>query len=183
MTLMNLQVIIKQLSRCVIMSYKYYFWLALIFLVQKDQQEVYLLYKPQTVFVGKYNFSFLLFMKWAGKKFSRLRRQHFWFISYFSCAFKNIFVTTLKYVLRVEGIKRFFYFHDFWLFFWDSSHKKLNNHYKVWSYKKAMKKRMFKKRPKMCLLTVDIKPFRQYIKGKRFAEKEFQRVTVWGYNI
>ena len=30
----------------------------------------------------------------------------------------------------------------------------------------------------MCQLTVDIKPFRQQIKGKRIDDKEFQRLTV-----
>ena len=39
-------------------------------------------------------------------------------------------------------------------------------------------RKLFKKRPKMCLLTVDIKPFRQQMKGKHFTGNEFQRLTV-----
>ena len=88
--------------------------------------------------MGKYNFSLLLFMKWSGKKKSHafidktcdpvLNRL---FISYFSCAFKNNFVTTLRCALRVEGIKIFSYFHDFSLSYWDSLHEKLSNHYEV----------------------------------------------------
>ena len=44
-------------------------------------------------------------------------------------------------------------------------------------------RKLFKERPKMCLLTVDIKPFRQYIKGKRVDGKEFQRLTVQENNV
>ena len=50
------------------MSDTYYFWLALLFFLQTDQQELYLRYKSQTAVLGKYNFSFLLFMKWTGEK-------------------------------------------------------------------------------------------------------------------
>ena len=98
---------------------------------------------------GKIQFLFLLFMKCTGKKGLTPSKATFLvqflivlFISYFSCAFKIIFVTSLRCALRVEGIKLFFCFHDFWLFYWDSVHKKLNNHYKIWSYQDTMKKRM-----------------------------------------
>ena len=35
----------------------------------------------------------------------------------------------------------------------------------------------------MCLLTVDIKPFRSKIKGKRFAGKESQTYCVKKYSV
>ena len=38
--------------------------------------------------------------------------------------------------------------------------------------------KLFKKNPKMCQLTLDLKPFRPYIKGKCFAGKEFQSLTI-----
>ena len=53
------------------------------------------------------------------------------FISYFSCAFKNKFGTTLRCTLSVKGIKLFLYSHDISLFYWNSLHEELNNHYKL----------------------------------------------------
>ena len=40
--------------------------------------------------------------------------------------------------------------------------------------KEKLLRKSFKKNPKMCQLTLDLKPFRSQIKGKCFAGKEFQ---------
>ena len=69
---------------------------------------------------------------------------------------------------------------------WDSLHAKLKSHYKAQSYKKKKDKKIkayrkyAKKEPrvKRCLLILDLKPFRSYIKGKHFIGREFQSLAV-----
>ena len=39
-------------------------------------------------------------------------------------------------------------------------------------------RKLFKKNPKICQLTLGIKPFRSSIKGKSFARKKFKSRTV-----
>ena len=63
---------------------------------------------------------------------------------------------------------------SFFLKNWHSLHVRLNTHYEAWSYKKkkhkkvkAYRKSVYKEPPvKRCLLILDLKPLRSYIKGK-----------------
>ena len=71
-------------------------------------------------------------------------------------------------------------------FDWDSLHARLNSHYKAWSYKKGSTKKItgwrksVYKEPtvKRCLLILDLKPLRSYVKGKHSIGREYQSLAV-----
>ena len=65
---------------------------------------------------------------------------------------------------------------------WNRLHARLNNHHKAWSYKKkkykkikAYRKSLYKEPAvKMCMLILNLKSFRLYVKGKHSIRKELQ---------
>ena len=69
---------------------------------------------------------------------------------------------------------------------WDSLHARLNNHYEAWSYKKKNHKKIKayeeslqeESAVKRCLLILDLKPLRSYVKGKHSIGREFQCLAV-----
>ena len=74
---------------------------------------------------------------------------------------------------------------------WDSLHARLNSHCKAWSYKKKKHKKIkayrksLQKEPTVnrCLLILDLKPFRSYVKGKQSVGREFQGLAVLGEKL
>ena len=73
--------------------------------------------------------------------------------------------------------KSHFLFYFFYLGF--TPCKAENNHYEAWSYKKKRKELTDKR----CLLILDLKPFRSWVKGKHSAGKEFQNRAVRGKKL
>ena len=75
-------------------------------------------------------------------------------------------------------------------FNWDSLHARLNSH-KAWNYKKkkhkkirAYRKSVWKEPTvKRCLLNLDSKPLRSYVKGKHSVGREFQSLAVRGKKL
>ena len=75
-------------------------------------------------------------------------------------------------------------------FNWDSLHARLNSHCKTWSYKKKKCKKIkikiysksFWKESTVnrCLLILDLKPFKSWVKEKHSAGREFQSLAVRG---
>ena len=76
-------------------------------------------------------------------------------------------------------------------FNWGSLHVRLISHYEAWSYKKKKHKKIkaysksLLKEPtvKRCLLILDLKAFRSYVKGKHSIGTEFQRLAVRGNKL
>ena len=67
---------------------------------------------------------------------------------------------------------------------WVSLHARLKSHHEGWRYKKKKKVKIIQELYKEpCLLTLDLKPFISYIKGKHTAGKEFQSLAVWGKEL
>ena len=74
---------------------------------------------------------------------------------------------------------------------WDSLHARLNSHCKTWSYKKKKHKKIksykksLSKEPTVnkCLLILDLKPFKSYVKGKHSIGKEFHSLAVLGKKL
>ena len=64
----------------------------------------------------------------------------------------------------------------------------LNSHYEIWSYKKKKHKKItaytksVRKKPTVtrCLLILDSKPIRSYVKGKHSIGREFHSLAVQG---
>ena len=73
-------------------------------------------------------------------------------------------------------------------FNWDSLHAKLNSHYEAWSYKKRSTKKIAGYRKsdykeptvKRCMLILDLKLLRSYVKGKHSIAREFQSLAMQG---
>ena len=78
-------------------------------------------------------------------------------------------------------------------FNWDSLHARLNSHYEACNYKKRSIKKITgyrksdQKEPeptvKRCLLILDLKPLRSYVKGKHSVGREFQSLAVRGKEL
>ena len=76
-------------------------------------------------------------------------------------------------------------------FNWDWLHARLNCHYKAWSYKKKKHKKITTYRKSLykepavnrCLLFLDLKPLRLYVKGKHSTSRQFQSLAVRGKKL
>ena len=76
-------------------------------------------------------------------------------------------------------------------FNWDVLHASLNSYYKAWGYKKKKHQKItlymksVQKEPtvKRCLLILDLKPLRSYMKGKHSIGREFQSLAVRGKKL
>ena len=74
---------------------------------------------------------------------------------------------------------------------WDSLYARLNSHCESWGYKKKKHKKVkaYKKSVqkelefKRCLLILDLKPLRSYIKGNHSTGTEFQSLAVQGKKL
>ena len=70
----------------------------------------------------------------------------------------------------------------------DSFHASLNSHYKASRYKKKIKAQKFKASKKeysliRCLLILNLKPFRSYVKGKYSISRESQNLALQGKKL
>ena len=82
-------------------------------------------------------------------------------------------------------------FVNFVFFNWDSRYARLNSHYMAWIYKekkhrkiKAYRKSLYNETAvNRCLLILDLKPFRSYVKGKHSIGREFQSLAVSGKKL
>ena len=100
----------------------------------------------------------------------------------------NTYKFHFAYVMATFLIQRAMFFSNF---FWDSLHATLNDHYKAWSYKKKQNKKIelyrksLQKEPtvKRCPLTLDLNPFRSWVKGKHSIGREFQGLAVQGKKL
>ena len=96
-----------------------------------------------------------------------------------------LFAMLMVYVVYCLFVLFFFFFN------WDSPHARLTSNYEAWSYKKRSTKRItgyrksVSKEPtvKRCLLILNLKPLRSYVKGQHSIGREFQSLAVQGKKL